>query len=193
MATTSKMTKTTTRATRKAATRKTREPHPLEVAINAAYDALNGMQGLCAFARNADRCWGHERTSMVLKKTGILDCICRGRSLLSDLYYRKQEIIKYKRGKSVHQLVQLFIYKVQELSEQLDAIYNRIVDSRILVSPLADHEIIKGSADGKRVGLRQLLNRATEAQVVVAATINNLQDWAEIPDAAYNNWYYEHI
>lgn len=154
--------------------------------INYLLKDIKVVDSLLAFHRNGYKQWG--RIHRDLMKVNDMECNFLLLQIASyEANQKLNEIVDEakKSNKSTYGLISDFAYKITKLGERLNALYVVVHDSNIVNSPFNTHEIINGT--GRRLGLKTLLNRTSDALDNIVNIITKLQDLSVIPDDYYNN------
>lgn len=144
------------------------------------------FKSLVAFYNNGYKQWGtiHRQVlniddmggKFILVKSSILEI----NSIIEEICS-----IAKKREKSVYAYVQKLSYKMNDVKTRLQALYDVVIGTNIINSPFANHEIINGT--GRRLGLKILMYKTSDAINEIDAIINRLNDMSTIPDSIYDN------
>lgn len=144
------------------------------------------FKSLVAFYNNGYKQWGtiHRQVlniddmggKFILVKSSILEI----NSIIEEICS-----IAKKREKSVYAYVQKLSYKMNDVKTRLQALYDVVIGTNIINSPFANHEIINGT--GRRLGLKILMYKTSDAINEIDAIISRLNDMSTIPDSIYDN------
>lgn len=154
--------------------------------IKALMRNVKVFKSLVAFHNNGYKQWGtiHREllkiddmdTKFVVVKMKILEI----NSIIENIC----DIAK-KKEKSVYAYVQKLSYKMSEVKECMQTLYNVVRGTNVINSPFATHEIISGT--GRRLGLKILMYKTYDAISEIDNIINKLQGLGEIPNSVYDN------
>lgn len=144
------------------------------------------FKSLVAFYNNGYKQWGtiHRQVlniddmggKFIFVKSSILEI----NSIIEEICS-----IAKKREKSVYAYVQKLSYKMNDVKTRLQALYDVVIGTNIINSPFANHEIINGT--GRRLGLKILMYKTSDAINEIDAIISRLNDMSTIPDSIYDN------
>lgn len=153
--------------------------------IKTLMKGVRVMKSLVAFYNNGYKQWGTIHRQ-VLKIDNMGDKFSLAKLAILDANSVIEEIcgIAKKREKSVYQYVRKLSYKMDDVKSRLQDLYEVVIGTNIINSPFANHEIINGHE--RRLGLKVLMNKTSDAIAEIDNIIANLQNMAEIPNTTYD-------
>ena len=200
-----KMTIARARALKAAESRKKKqqEPDPKETLKTEIMDdvmtcckearAVRMLKSIRAYARNGEQQWGIFFKRFLTQNRAIKASLYKFCTLYDELDAIETDIRKHVKKDARYALspVEKYGYRMQDLLETVQKFSESITKSQVSEMPLwKNHEIIKGSADGKRVGLKRIMGQMTSACKKMEKSIRSLaikkkEAYEEISDNDY--------
>lgn len=133
------------------------------------------IKSLGAYYQNGYRQWGTKCRDFVIQlpetKTAFVLFYNRSTELMEIMQSIKA--LSKKKEKSVYQYVEKFAYKLDDIKEQMQELYNGVRKSGV-IDHFKDYEFINGQ--GRRLGLKVLMIRTSKAIDELDVIINRLSD-----------------
>lgn len=154
--------------------------------INALMKNVKVFKSLVAFYNNGYRQWGtiHRQLLKIDNMGAKFALMIYSIDEINSLVTKICRIAK-KKEKSVYAYVQKLSYKMDDAKLRLKDLHNVVIGSDVLNSPFNNHEIINGTQ--RRLGLKILTKRTTDAINELDNIIKHLNDMSVIPDSIYDN------
>lgn len=128
--------------------------------------AIRMLKSIRAYARNGETQWGALFIQFLNQHRDIKRSLYRFVGIYDDAEKLLKEL-KCSLRKDLNttlNIVEQYGYKMQDMVETVEKFGNAVFKSQAADQPLwKDHEIIKGSDDGKRVGLRKIQSQMTSS------------------------------
>lgn len=145
--------------------------------IKSAMRNVKVLKSICAYYRHGYKQWGtiaRDIINMPQFSSPFLNVVLRTNEV--ELKINEIETIAKKSDKAVYQYVERLQYILDNLQKHLDDLLYGITKSGVLSSVMQNHECIKGSADGKRLGLQTLVIRGDKAITELGKIIAKLEE-----------------
>lgn len=154
--------------------------------INALMKNVKVFKSLEAFYNNGYRQWGtiHRQLLNIDNMGAKFALMIYSIGEINSLITKICRIAK-KKDKSVYAYVQKLSYKMVDAKLRLKDLYKVVMGSGVLSSPFNNHEMVNGSQ--KRLGLKILTKRSSDAINELDNIIKRLNEMSVIPDSVYNN------
>ena len=155
--------------------------------------AIRMLKSIRAYARNGEQQWGMFFKRFLTQNRAIKASLYKFCTLYDELDAIEKDIRKHVKKDARYALIQVekYGYRMQDLLETVQKFSESITKSQVSEMPLwKNHEIIKGSADGKRVGLKRIMGQMTSACKKMEKSIRSLaikrkEAYEEICDKDY--------
>lgn len=147
--------------------------------IKALMRNVKVLKSITAYHRHGYRQWGtiaRDIMRMPQIASPFLNVVLRTKDV-NDKIDEIEQICK-KGDKAVFQFVEKMTYQLDDLNKNLDNLLYGITKSGVLSSTMQNHECIVGSKDGKRLGLKTLVERGDKAISEIGRIINKLEEIA---------------
>lgn len=147
--------------------------------IKALMKNVKVLKSITAYHRHGYRQWGtiaRDIMRMPQIASPFLNVVLRTKDV-NDKIEEIEKICK-KGDKAVFQFVEKMTYQLDDLNKNLDNLLFGITKSGVLSSTMQNHECIVGSKDGKRLGLKTLVERGDKAITEIGRIINKLEEIA---------------
>lgn len=148
--------------------------------IKALMKNVKVLKSITAYYRHGYKQWGiiaRDIINMPQIASPFLNVILRTKDV-NDKIAEIEKICK-KGDKAVFQFIERMTFQLDDLNKQLDQLLWGITKSGVLSSTMQTHECIVGSKDGKRLGLKTLVERGDKAISEIGRIINKLDEIAK--------------
>ena len=139
--------------------------------------AIRMLKSIRAYARNGEQQWGIFFKRFLAQNRSIKAQLYKFCTLYDELDAIEKDIKKHLRKDARYalNLVEKYGYRLQDLLETVQKFGDSVSKSQASDMPMwKNHEIIKGSADGKRVGLKRIMGQMVSACKKMEKSIRTL-------------------
>lgn len=139
--------------------------------------AIRMLKSIRAYARNGEQQWGRQFLRFLRQNRDIKKHLYKFCTLYDEMDRLEVQIKKSLRKdtRGALSLIEKYGYRLQDLLEEVTGFSTAVSKSGCADMPLwKNHEIIKGSADGKRVGISKIMGQMISATKKMETSIRRL-------------------
>ena len=139
--------------------------------------AIRMLKSIRAYARNGEQQWGRQFLKFLHQNREIKKHLYKFCTLYDEMDHLETQIKKSLRkdARGALALIEKYGYRLQDLLEELTSFSTAVSKSGCTEMPLwKNHEIIKGSADGKRIGISKIMTQMLSATKKMETSIRKL-------------------
>lgn len=139
--------------------------------------AIRMLKSIRAYARNGEQQWGRQFLRFLRQNRDIKKHLYRFCTLYDEMDRLEAQIKKSLRkdARGALSLIEKYGYRLQDLLEEVTGFSTAVSKSGCADMPLwKNHEIIKGSADGKRVGISKIMGQMISSTKKMETSIRRL-------------------
>ena len=139
--------------------------------------AIRMLKSIRAYARNGEQQWGRQFLRFLRQNRDIKKHLYKFCTLYDEMDRLEVQIKKSLRkdARGALSLIEKYGYRLQDLLDEVTGFSTAVSKSGCSDMPLwKNHEIIKGSSDGKRVGISKIMGQMITATKKMETSIRKL-------------------